>query len=119
MKIKKFLVGLLAIVFAISFVTMLFRKEYKLVIIKDIDAINLNDSIIYVRLYKDDNGPGVETKIKNFDTPFCFSGINHKLNLFYFDYAKKGDVIFKAKNSDSFSIKRSDTTIVFLLHKCP
>ena len=118
MKIKNILIVLFVIVCVISIFGVIFKKEYKVVFTKDVDSITFNDSIIYVRYYKDDYGPGIETRVKNFDTSFCFSGINHKLNLLYFDYAKKGDVILKEKNSDSFYIKRNDTILGFILFKC-
>lgn len=118
MKIKNILIALFVLVAIVSLFTVVFKKEYKVVVKKDIDAIALNDSIIYVRYYKDDYGPGIETRVKKSDTPFCFSGINHKLNLLYFDYAKKGDVIIKNKNSDSFYIKRNGTTLGFILARC-
>lgn len=118
MKIKNILIVLFVIISVVSLFTVVFKKGYKVVVIKDIDTLTLNDSIIYVRYYKDDYGPGIETRVKNLDTPFCFSGINHKLNLLYFDYAKKGDIIIKEKSSDSFYIKRNNTTLGFVLVKC-
>jgi len=40
------------------------------------------------------------------------------MNLLYFDFAKKGDIIIKKKDADSFYIKRNDSTIGFVLSKC-
>jgi hypothetical protein len=87
-------------------------------VIKNIDELTFNDSIIYVRYYKDDYGPRIETRLKGYDTSFCFSGRNDEMNLLYFDYAKKGDIIVKKRNATVFYIKRNDTTISFTLSKC-
>ena len=118
MKIKDILILLLGTIIAISTFTLIFKKKYIVVVIKNIDALTFNDSVVYVRTYKDAYGPGVETRLKNHDTPYCFSGRNEKMNLLYFDFAKKGDIIIKKKDADSFYIKRNDSTIGFVLSKC-
>ena len=118
MKVKSLFILLLIIAVVISFFTLIFEKEHKVSVIKNIDAFIFNDSIVFVHYYKDDYGPGVETRLKNFDTSFCFSGRNEKVNLLYLDYAKKGDIIIKEKNADTFYVNRNDSTVKFVLSRC-
>ena len=118
MKFKNILLFIFAAFVLIAILTIFLKKDYKRTVIKDINNFSWNDTIMYVRDYKDDQGLIIETRLQNFDTPFCFSGINNKLNILYLDYAKKGDIIIKPKNSDSFSIKKKDTILSFLLSKC-
>jgi len=118
LNIRNIFILILSVLIIISFFTLIFKKEYKVPVIKNIDQFAFNDSIIYVRYYKDDNGPGIETRLKGYDTSFCFSGRSDEKNTFYFEFAKKGDVIVKEKNANVFFIKRNDITISFILSKC-
>jgi len=118
MKIKNYLIILLSVIIIISALTTIFRKKYKVVIINDLNPFAFSDSITFVSYSKDDDGSGIETKVKNYDTPFCFSGFNAKLHLSYPEYARKGDIILKKKNADTFYIKRNNDTINFVMSKC-
>lgn len=118
MKVKNILLVIFIAVITISAFSMFFSKDYKVRVIKNIDTFAFNDTILYVHDYKDSDGPGVQTTLKNYDTSFCFSGYNKPLHEYYFTFAKKGDVLIKKKNADSFYIKRGDSIIGFALGRC-
>jgi len=117
-KIKNILITFLIIAVVISAAKMFFRKQYKLTIITNVFSRSFSDTLAYIHYYKDDFGPGVETGISGLDTPFCFNGINHKNNLWYLDFAAKGDILYKKSYSDSFYIKRKDSIYPFKLIEC-
>jgi secreted Zn-dependent insulinase-like peptidase len=118
MTTKNILVLILGILITISILTTVFKKEYKVLVLTEIHSLAFNDTIVSVNYFKDDYGSGIETKLKNHDTAFCFSGFSEKLHSIYLDFAKKGDLIIKEKNVDSFFIKRNDSLISFTLSEC-
>lgn len=96
----------------------IFRKQYYANVIRGVYTLNFHDTIQWVRYYKDALGPGIETKFQHRDTPYCFSGYSQSLNDIYLDFAKKGDILFKAPKSDTFYVKRADSVIAFVLSEC-
>ena len=118
MKLKDKLIIVLGTLIILATLTTIFKKKNTIVIKKNIDDLTFNDTITRINYYKDDEGSGIETRIKNNDTGFCFSGYNYTFNIVYPAYAKKGDIILKKKYADTFYIKRGKDTINFVLSKC-
>src|SRR6266496_5954284 len=99
--IKEILIFSLILIITLSFLISFFKKENREVVITDIFNRSFAGIIESVHYYKDDFGPGIESKIKNFDTMFCFNGINSQHKVWYHDFVIKGDFIYKKTSSDS------------------
>ena len=99
---------------------VIFKKEIKKLIITDIDKIVFNDTINRVYYFKDDIGPGTATELKNHDTSYGFNGFKRdSLRAMYLDFALPGDVLIKQPSSDTFILKRGDSTFTFDLFTSP
>jgi hypothetical protein len=113
MRVRHILFLLFISVIVIGMFSMIFKKNYVVNVIRNVRPMSFNDTIQWVYDYKDALGPGIETKFSNRDTPYRFSGYNSQLNELYFTFAKKGDFLTKAKDSDFFFIRRKDTLVRF------
>ena len=96
----------------------LFKKNYKHEARDDIYSQAFSSVIQEVYYFKDDYGSGIATKIKSYEVPFCFTGMNYELNVLYFGFAEKGDSIYKKSNSDTILIKRENKIYTFKVSSC-
>lgn len=115
---REIIKAIIVVVVIIGIIMTLFRKENIKNVITGVFEKELDDTIEAVYYYRDDNGPGIATWIKGVDTPYCFNGKNYELNIFYFEYAKEGDVIVKEKSSNVFYVKRDSSLVSFELFEC-
>jgi len=115
---REILIFFLSLLVILGTLISFFKKENRAIVITNIFDRSFAGIIESVHYYKDDFGPGIESKIKNFDTVFCFNGINSQHKVWYHDFATKGDSIYKKSLSDSFFIKRKDSIYSFKLIEC-
>ena len=118
MKIKRVLLFVFIGFVVFSAGSAIFHKPYYANVIKGVYALSFRDTIQWVRYYKDDLGPGVETKFQHRDTPYCFSGSSTMVKDVYFDFARNGDVLLKARNTDTFYVVRGGNNFSFILSEC-
>ena len=117
--LKTIILSIFICAIVVGMLTTLFKKEYKALVISEIQERSFYDTIISVWYYKDDSGPGTATLLNTNDTPFCFTGTSHDtFNRLYLGFAKKGDILIKNRFSDTFQIKRADSVFTFDLTTC-